>query len=126
MYKRQRQPVAENDIPDIIERFHNLEAEKARDRKQQSFFVDKGEIVENDYDLSINKYKEIEYVAKEYPPTAEIIREIELNHKKIGEEIEALKALLGVENLDLSRCLEIQNRIQTAIRLASFQNILSF
>lgn len=121
-----RQPVAENDIPDIIERFHNLEAEKSRDRKQQSFFVDKGEIVENDYDLSINKYKEIEYVAKEYPPTAEIIREIELNHKKIGEEIEALKALLGEENLDLSRCLEIQNRIQTAIRLASFQNILSF
>lgn len=34
------------------------------------------EIVENDYDLSINKYKEIEYIPVEYP-TEEILKDIE-------------------------------------------------
>ncbi len=94
-----RQPIAENDIPDIIQRFHNLEAEKERSRKEQSFFVDKEAIVENGYDLSINKYKEIEYVAKEYPPTSEIIKDIEERHQKIGEQIEILKGLLQIEEL---------------------------
>ncbi len=33
----------------------------------------KQEIADNDYDLSINKYKEVEYVPVEYPSTAEIM-----------------------------------------------------
>lgn len=90
-----RQPIAENDISDIIERFHSLEKEKSRDRKQQSFFVDKEEIVANNYDLSINKYKEIEYVAKEYPPTEEIIKNIEQRYKKMNEQMDVLKSLLN-------------------------------
>ena len=55
-----RSEVKENDIPDIIARFKNLEAENDRKRTDQSFFVEKQEIVDNAYDLSINKYKEIE------------------------------------------------------------------
>ena len=54
-----RQEVAENDIPDIISRFNNLEAEADRKRTEQSFFVPVEDIVANDYDLSINKYKEV-------------------------------------------------------------------
>lgn len=57
-----RSEVKENDIPDIIARFKNLEAENDRKRTDQSFFVKKQEIVDNAYDLSINKYKEIEYI----------------------------------------------------------------
>ncbi len=56
-----RNPVEENDINDIIERFSNLENEEGRKRTEQSFFVPVEEIRENGYDLSINKYKEIEY-----------------------------------------------------------------
>ena len=55
--------------------------EADRKRTDKSFMVPKQEIVDNGYDLSINKYKEIEYVAVEYPPTSEImanIREIEM------------------------------------------------
>ena len=52
-----RSEVAENDIPDIISRFHNPDGEKDRERTEQSFFVPKQEIADNDYDLSINKYK---------------------------------------------------------------------
>ena len=55
-----RSPVADNDIPDIIARFKNLDGEKSRERTEKSFFVPKAEIAENDYDLSINKYKKTE------------------------------------------------------------------
>lgn len=58
--------------------------------------VPKQDIVENDYDLSINKYKEIEYIPVEYPPTSEImanIREIEM---EIGKEMDELEQLLRV------------------------------
>ena len=58
-----RTEVSENDIPDIIERFHNREKETERKRTEQSFFVPAQEIKDNEYDLSINKYKEIEYLS---------------------------------------------------------------
>ena len=56
--------------------------------------VPKADIVDNEYDLSINKYKEIEYVPVEYPPTSEIMannREIE---KQISQEMDELEKLL--------------------------------
>lgn len=91
-----RTPIKENDIPDIIERFKNLDAEKDRKRTEQSFFVPKEEIANNDYDLSINKYKEIEYVPIEYPSTEEIMTEIRELEMKIGKEMDALEKLLGL------------------------------
>ncbi len=89
-----RSETLENDIPDIIERFHSLEKETDRKRTEQSFFVPKEEIVENGYDLSINKYKKVEYVPVEYPSTSEIIAEIKELQKKISEGIEELEGML--------------------------------
>lgn len=89
-----RSAMKENDIPDIIKRFRNLDKEAERKYTDQSFLVPKEEIAGNDYDLSINKYKEIEYVAVEYPPTSEIMAEIRDLEKKIGEEMDALEKLL--------------------------------
>lgn len=89
-----RSPINDNDIPDIIERFNNLDKEIERTKKDQSFFVDKQEIVDNGYDLSINKYKEVEYVPVEYPPTSEIIAEIEALEVEIQKELAELKSLL--------------------------------
>lgn len=89
-----RTVVKENDIPDIIDRFNNLDKEVERRRIDQSFFVDKEEIVENDYDLSINKYKEVIYEKVEYPPTSEILADIESLNKEIEKNLEELKALL--------------------------------
>ena len=90
-----RSPIDQNDIPDIVERFNNLDKEITRERTEQSFFVPKDEITSNDYDLSINKYKKTEYVAVEYPPTSEILDEIEKINKQVDEEFKQLKALLG-------------------------------
>lgn len=89
-----RNEVKENDIPDIVERFHNLDKETERSKKEKSFFVDKGEIVSNGYDLSINKYKEIEYIPVEYPSTEEIMNSLEELEQKIHEEMNELKRLL--------------------------------
>ena len=89
-----RSPINENDIPDIIERFNHLDKEVERKRTEQSFLVDKKEIVDNDYDLSINKYKEIVYEKVEYPPTSEILADIEELNKEINKNLEELKILL--------------------------------
>lgn len=90
-----RNPIEDNDIPDVINRFNNLECEKERKRTEQSFFVPKDEIVKNGYDLSINKYKEIEYVPIEYPPTEDILAEIDSIEEKIAAEMAELKKLLS-------------------------------
>jgi type I restriction enzyme M protein len=89
-----RSQIKENDIPDIVSRFHNLEGEETRERTDQSFFVPKEEIVQNSYDLSINKYKKVEYVPVEYPPTEEILADIRALEKKISKEMDELEALL--------------------------------
>ena len=88
-----RSPVAENDIPDIVARFHDLAGKEARERTEQSFLVPREEIVENGYDLSINKYKKTEYVPVEYPPTSEIfvqLRQLEAEIQKGLEELEGM------------------------------------
>ena len=85
-----RAPVAENDIPDIIERFRNLDKEADRKRTDKSFMVPKKDIVDNAYDLSINKYKEVEYVPVEYPPTSEIMANIRGIEEEIHKEMDEL------------------------------------
>ena len=91
-----RSPVEENDIPDIIERFKHLDKEMERKRTEQSFMVPKQEIVDNAYDLSINKYKEIEYIPVEYPPTSEIMADIRKIEAEISVEMDELEKLLGL------------------------------
>jgi type I restriction enzyme M protein len=82
-----RSPIEDNDIKDIINRFHHLDQEGNRTRLEKSFFVDKKEIIDNDYDLSINKYLETEYEKVEYDSPSVIMSRIDT----IDEEIEELK-----------------------------------
>ncbi|WP_368917949.1 N-6 DNA methylase, partial [Staphylococcus haemolyticus] len=82
-----RSPIQENDIPDIIERYHNRDKESERERTDKSFFVPFEEIKENDWDLAINKYKETEYEEKEYRKPIEIIKDIKILEKDINDFI---------------------------------------
>ena len=91
-----RTPINENDIPDIVERFHHREQEVERKRTEKSFMVSKQEIVDNGYDLSINKYKEVEYVPVEYPPTSEIMANIREIECEISNEMDELERLLNL------------------------------
>ena len=90
-----RSPIEENDIPDIIQRFHHLDGEMERKRTEQSFMVPKEDIVENDYDLSINKYKEVEYVPVEYPSTQEILTNLREIEMEIATAMDELTVMLG-------------------------------
>lgn len=91
-----RNPIEENDMPDIIARFNDLENEKERKRTDKSFLVPVTEIEANDFDLSINRYKEVEYEEIEYKKPSEILSEIKELEKKIMEGIEALESMLEV------------------------------
>jgi len=100
-----RTPVAENDIPDIIARFHSLRNvgagapdgpynEANNPRTAKSFLVPKAEIVENGYDLSINKYKKTEYKPVEYAPTAKILAELKELEAEITKGLAELEGML--------------------------------
>ena len=87
-------PIEDHDLPDIINRFHHLEVAKDRARTEKSFMVPVREIIDNDYDLSINKYKEIVYEKIEYPPTSELIADIKELNAKIAKGLKELEAML--------------------------------
>lgn len=89
-----RTAINDNDIPDIIARFHNLAGEAERARTEKSFFVNVEEIIENGYDLSINKYKKIEYVPVEYPPTEQIMAELHELEMEITKGLAELEEML--------------------------------
>ena len=89
-----RTPVSENDIPDIVIRFRNREQEETRARTEPSFLVPKEEIAQNGYDLSINKYKQVEYTTVEYPPTAEILQDLRSLEQQITQGLDELEGML--------------------------------
>jgi len=89
-----RTPLEQSDIPDIVARFHALAQEENRERTEQSFLVPKDEIVGNDYDLSINKYKQSAYVEEEYPHPMEIMAEINELEMNITAGLAELEEML--------------------------------
>ncbi len=90
-----RNPIEANDIPDIIERFKSLDAEKERKRTEQSFLVPVEDIRNNAYDLSINRYKETEYEEVQFEDPREILASIKQLEEEIVQGLEELEALLG-------------------------------
>jgi type I restriction enzyme M protein len=81
-----------SDIDDIIARFHNLEGEESRTRKDQSFFVPVDEIRNNDYDLSLNKYKEVEREVVHYDAPEVIFARAESLVQDISQSMEEFKS----------------------------------
>lgn len=86
---------AHNDIPDILNRWANLDAEKDRARTDKSFLVPRSEIEDNGYDFSFNKYTETVYERIEYPPTEEILAELDDLNKQMAENLAELRRMLG-------------------------------
>ncbi len=89
-----RTPLDNSDIPDIVARFRALKDEEGRARTERSFLVPKAEIVDNGYDLSINKYKQSAYVEEEYPSPLEIMTEIHELEMEITAGLAELEELL--------------------------------
>lgn len=90
-----RNPVEANDLPDVLPRWSERSgAELERARTDQSFCVPKAEIVEQGYDLSLNRYKEVVHDEIEHRPPLEIIAEIEELEGEISKGLAELKAML--------------------------------
>lgn len=84
----------EGDIPDIIKRFHNIGNEFDRKRTEKSFFVDLEELKKYDYDLSINKYKEIEFEKIEYDKPEVIMDRLDKLAISLTSKMNELRGLL--------------------------------
>ncbi|ROL61359.1 SAM-dependent DNA methyltransferase [Bacteroidetes/Chlorobi group bacterium ChocPot_Mid] len=89
-----RSPIDKNDLPDCLEKWNKRETEKFEDKTQKAFFVDKKDIIENKYDLSINRYKEIIHKEEEYEKPEIILGKIKLVEKEISTGIEELEGML--------------------------------
>lgn len=89
-----RTPIEENDIPDIIKSFKNRHNEDNTDRKAKHFFVDAGEIRQNGYELSINKYKEVEYEEVQYEAPQKILADIKILEDEVQQGLKELEEML--------------------------------
>ena len=89
-----RTKINDSDIPDIIERFKKMDNEVDRQRTDKSFMVSKDEIVNNGYDLSINKYKEIIQEKVEYANPKEILKEIIDMEEEFQKQLKELEEML--------------------------------
>ncbi len=85
-----------NNLPDALARWQARDGhERDRARTDQSFCVPKADIVANDYDLSINRYKEIVYDEVEYPAPTEILDELTELEEQIQKGLDELRGMLG-------------------------------
>src|SRR5262249_30764032 len=85
----------QDNIPDLLARWHNRPAEASRARTEQSFLVPKAEIAANGYDLSINRYKEVVQEAVEYEPPQQILAELEELEREIQAGLSELREMLA-------------------------------
>jgi type I restriction enzyme M protein len=92
--KREEQP-DKDDLPDMLARWKARDPEKDTDRTRKHFFVTTGDIRENKYDLSINRYKETVYEEEQYDPPQEILDRMMEVEKEIMADIEELRGILG-------------------------------
>jgi len=92
-----------NNIPDILQRWKSLRhspsaishcAESQRSRTDRSFLVPASEIAANDYDLSINRYKEVEYEEVHYDPPKKILSGLMELEDEIAKGMKELERML--------------------------------
>ena len=91
--KRTPEP-EKSDLADILARWRSRETEANRKRTDRSFLVPKAEITENSYELSINRYKEVEYEEVEHDPPTMILGRLASLEDEIGRGREELEELL--------------------------------
>ena len=89
-----RTPIEENDITHIIKSLKNRFIEDNTNRKAKHFFVDADEIRQNEYDLSINKYKEVEYKEVQYEAPSKILADIRQLESEVQEGLKELEGMI--------------------------------
>jgi type I restriction enzyme M protein len=94
-----RDPVDSNDLPDVRKQWAayltGKKNKQFKDRTGKAFLVPKQEIVDNGYDLSINRYKEIVHEEVHYDPPKVILGRLKELEKEIANDLKELEAMLG-------------------------------
>lgn len=94
-----RQPVKENDLPDVVVKWREWAGgkgkKKFKDRTKKAFFVPVDEIRAEKFDLSITRYREVAYEEPEYDPPIEILGRLSKLEKAIAADIKELEGMLG-------------------------------
>jgi type I restriction enzyme M protein len=88
-----RERTAQNDIPDIVTQWKKRGEMKNSDRSAKCFFVPRKEIEDNEYDLSINRYKEVLYEMVKYEEPSVILGKIEKLEDEITSGLQVLKKM---------------------------------
>ena len=90
--------IKDNDLPDLVKQFKardkSLAETDANDKTQKAFWVSKADIVDNKYDLSINKYKEVVYEEEVYDPPKEILGKLVVLENEIIADLKELEEML--------------------------------
>jgi len=89
-----RNKIETSDLPDIVTQFKARNNQKENDREAKYFFVPKAEIIENEYDLSISKYKEEVFEEVVYESSKLIFRKLKNLEENISNGIKDLEGLL--------------------------------
>lgn len=82
------------DLQDIVAQYKQRDQRKATDRKAKFFFVPKAEIVAENYDLSMSKYKEDVFEEIEYEKPAAILAKLKAMEHEISLELSELEGML--------------------------------
>jgi type I restriction enzyme M protein len=94
-----REQIDDNDIPDILDRWKDWTdgdgSERKRPRTEKSFVVPKSEIAENDYDLSINRYKEAEYESGGHEDPKSIMSDLKEIESEIHRTMDELEEMIN-------------------------------
>lgn len=82
------------DLQDVAERYKKRDVKKDKDRTQKYFFVPKQELVDNEYDLSLSKYKEEVYEEVKYESPTKILKKLSAIESDIQKGIASLTELI--------------------------------
>jgi len=96
------------DLQDIVDKFRSCDSEKNNDRKNpKGFFVPYREIVDEKYDFSPNRYKEMVFEEIEYEKPSVILDRLIAN--EVGEI--AVKDLKNIQNGMVRELLELKGLV---------------
>src|SRR5207253_4656749 len=81
----------DDNVPDIVRRWGKVRDEKNRARTEQSFFVPKVDIAAADYDLSVNRYREVLHASTEHESPEAILQELSALEGEINSGLDELR-----------------------------------
>jgi type I restriction enzyme M protein len=91
-----RKPLNTKPLPAIVSDYKEYanSKKKSDDKKNKHFFVSIADIIANDFDLSLNRYKEIHYDEATFEPPKEILEKLIKLENEILKDMNSLKELI--------------------------------